>query len=71
MENKAKSMREHSSGKVIDIQHAQCSKGCNLICDDVKIGGLKSIKLKIKFLDKEGLIYIDPDVQKKTVLITH
>jgi hypothetical protein len=47
--------------KVIDIQHAQCSNGCNLITDEKVINGMKAIKAKIKFDDKEGIIYLDPE----------
>lgn len=47
--------------KVIDIQHAQCSNGCNLITDEQIINGMKAIKVKAKFDDQEGIIYLDPE----------
>ncbi|MBN2279891.1 MAG: hypothetical protein JXQ65_04875 [Candidatus Marinimicrobia bacterium] len=47
--------------RVIDIQHACCSNGCNLITDEKTIGGMKAIKAKIKFNDQEGIIYLDPE----------
>jgi len=47
--------------RVIDIQHAQCGNGCNLITDEKLIGGMKAIKAKIKFDGKEGIIYLDPE----------
>ena len=47
--------------RVIDIQHAECPNGCNLITDEKLIEGMKSIKAKIKFGDKEGIIYLDPE----------
>ena len=49
------------SKRVIDIQHAECSKGCNLITDEKLINGMKAIKVKAKFGDKEGIIYLDPE----------
>ncbi|MCD6101041.1 MAG: hypothetical protein J7K33_10725 [Candidatus Marinimicrobia bacterium] len=45
----------------IQIQSAHCSKGCDLMTEEVKIRGMKSIKVKIKWKDKEGLIYLDPE----------
>jgi len=47
--------------KVIDIQHAQCSSGCNLITDEKLINGMKAIKVKAKFDDQEGIIFLDPE----------
>jgi len=47
--------------KILDIQHAYCTKGCDLMTDNVKIHDMKAIAVKIKYQDKEGLIYLDPE----------
>ncbi len=49
------------SKRVIEIQHAECSKGCNLITDEKMIKGMKTIKVLAKFGDQEGIIYLDPE----------
>lgn len=47
--------------KVIDIQHAQCSNGCNLITAEKLINGMKAIKVKASHQGQEGIIYLDPE----------
>ncbi len=47
--------------KVIDIQHAQCNNGCNLITDEKMINGMKAIKVHAKYKDQDGIIYLDPE----------
>jgi len=42
------------------IKQATCSKNHSLIHDDVRIGGLPSLKVKASYRGEEGLIYIDP-----------
>lgn len=46
--------------KTVNIQTAHCPKGCDLMTAKVKIHNLNSICVKIKWQDREGLIYIDP-----------
>ena len=55
------STQNSRSKRVIDIQHAECSNGCNLITDEQLINGMKSIKVKAKFGNNEGIIYLDPE----------
>jgi len=50
----------HQSQKV-DIQTAHCVNGCNLMSETVKINGLMAIAVKIRWQDKEGMIYLDPE----------
>jgi len=50
--------------KIIDIQHACCPKGCDLMSEEVKIRGMKSITVKVKSKDNEGLLYLDPEFGK-------
>ena len=45
---------------VVHIQNARCPNGCNLMSEDVKIHGMKSIKVTIKWNEEEGFIYLDP-----------
>jgi len=45
---------------MIQIKNAICSKNHNLVDNDFKIGGLPSIKLKVKTDGREGFINIDP-----------
>jgi len=47
--------------RTVNIQTAHCPKGCDLMCEDVKINGLNSICVKIQYKDQEGLLYIDPE----------
>jgi len=47
--------------QVVDIQSAHCSNGCDLMSDKVKIKGLKTIAVKIRWQTKEGMIYLDPE----------
>ena len=46
--------------RIIHIQTAHCPKGCDLMSEDVKIHGMKSIRVRIKWKDEEGNIYLDP-----------
>ena len=57
-------MRVVTDPKVIDIQSAHCPNGCDLMCEDVKIRGMKSIRVKLRWQDKEGFIYLDPEFGK-------
>jgi predicted RNA-binding Zn-ribbon protein involved in translation (DUF1610 family) len=47
--------------QIVDIQHAHCPNGCDLMTDKVKKNGLKTIAVKIRWQDKEGMIYLDPE----------
>ncbi len=47
--------------RTVNIQTAHCPKGCDLMSDKVKIHNLSSICVKIKWQDREGLIYLDPE----------
>ncbi|MCF7884953.1 MAG: hypothetical protein K9M80_00520 [Candidatus Marinimicrobia bacterium] len=47
--------------KVVDVQHAYCPKGCNLMSDKVKIGGLDSILVDLEYNDERGKVYLDPE----------
>jgi hypothetical protein len=42
------------------VQHPTCSKGHSLSCETVKIHDYPSIKVKARYNDNEGFIYIDP-----------
>jgi hypothetical protein len=52
------------SPKIAYIQRAHCPNGCDLMSDKVKIHDMKSIQAKIKWSDKEGIIYLDPQFGK-------
>jgi hypothetical protein len=47
--------------QVVDIQNAHCPNGCNLMSEEEKINGLKTIAVKIRWGKKEGMIYLDPE----------
>lgn len=47
--------------RTVNIQSAHCSKGCDLMSEQVKIHDLKSICVRVKWKDKEGLVYLDPE----------
>lgn len=49
----------HQSQEV-DIQSAHCANGCDLMSENVKINGLKAIAVKIRWQNKEGMIFLDP-----------
>lgn len=42
------------------IKKAECPKRHNLLDNEVKLDGIPSIKVKVKFNDEESLIHIDP-----------
>lgn len=44
----------------LNVKHVKCPKGHQLCCDEKKIHGFPSIKLKVKYKNKEGFIYLDP-----------
>ena len=44
----------------LNVKHAKCPKGHQLCCDEKKIHGNPSIKLKVKYKNHEGFIYLDP-----------
>ncbi len=46
--------------KKLYVKHASCPNG-HLLCDEtVKIHGYPSIKVKVKYRDQEGWLYLDP-----------
>jgi len=45
---------------IAQIKSATCPKNHSLIDNEFKIGGLSSIKLKVKLVGDEGIIHIDP-----------
>lgn len=46
--------------KKIHVEHVYCQKK-HLLCDpEHKIHGYPAIKLKLKYRDKEGMLYLDP-----------
>lgn len=47
--------------RTVNIQTAHCPNGCDLMCEDIKIHGLNSICVKIKYKEKTSLLYIDPE----------
>lgn len=65
---------EHDNGKIVirtgminlspygieSIKKAECPKGHSLMDNQVRIGGLDSIKLKIKAKGEEGILNLDP-----------
>lgn len=48
------------ASKVLEVKHVTCPKGHPLFDDEVKFEGHPSIKLKVKYKDKTGFIYLDP-----------
>jgi hypothetical protein len=44
----------------IHVEHVSCSNGHDLTDPEKKIHGHPSIKLKLKYKGKDGLIYLDP-----------
>jgi len=40
--------------QVVDIQNAHCPNGCNLMSEEEKINGLKTIAVKIRWGKKRG-----------------
>ncbi len=46
--------------KALEVKHVTCPNGHALFDEEVKFEGHPSIKLKIKYKDKEGFIYLDP-----------
>jgi hypothetical protein len=44
----------------LHVNHPTCSNGHSLKCEDVKIHDYPSIKVKAKYKDNNGFIYIDP-----------
>ena len=49
------------SSTQLNVKHATCPNGHLLCCDEsVKIHNHPAIKVKVKYKDKEGLLYLDP-----------
>jgi hypothetical protein len=46
--------------KKIHVEHVYCPKGHSLCDTSRKIHGYPAIKVKAKFKDQEGILYIDP-----------
>jgi hypothetical protein len=46
--------------KKIHVEHVYCSKGHSLCDPSHKIHGYPSIKVKVKYKDKSGYLYVDP-----------
>ncbi|MBN2426328.1 MAG: hypothetical protein JXR46_02590 [Calditrichaceae bacterium] len=44
----------------LKVEHATCPNGHLLADPTVKINGKPSIKVKVRYKDQEGLIYLDP-----------
>ncbi|MDA3859730.1 MAG: hypothetical protein PF445_00750 [Melioribacteraceae bacterium] len=44
----------------LHVDHPSCSKGHSLRCENVKINDYASIKVKAKYKENSGFIYIDP-----------
>jgi len=44
----------------LHVEHPTCSKGHSLKCENVKIHDYPSIKVKAKYKENSGFIYIDP-----------
>ena len=47
--------------RIVDIQNAHCPNGCDLMAENIKIKGLKAIEVKIRWKNKEGKLYLDPE----------
>ena len=45
----------------LHVQHATCPNGHQLCTDEKKIHGFPSLKVKIKYKDQEGILYLDPE----------
>ena len=56
--------REHIDleipSKAVRIKHASCLKGHSLMDSEHKINGYPSVKVKAKYKDEEGIIFLDP-----------
>ncbi len=62
MEMRSRSqMNVNAHPKIVDIQTAHCPEGCDLMCDEVKIRDMKSIRVQVRWNNQEGLIYLDPE----------
>ncbi|MDZ7373197.1 MAG: hypothetical protein ONB23_04435 [candidate division KSB1 bacterium] len=46
--------------KALCIQHAHCPQGCDLMDPNVKIGGYASVRVRARYRDQEGDIFLDP-----------
>jgi hypothetical protein len=44
----------------LPVNHPTCSNGHSLKCENVKINDYPSIKVKAKYKENDGFIYIDP-----------
>jgi len=49
------------SSHKLHVQHATCPNGHQLCSDEKKIHGFPALKVKIKYKDKEGILYLDPE----------
>jgi hypothetical protein len=49
------------SKKKLHVQHATCPKGHQLCTDEKKIHGFPALKVKVKYNDQEGILYLDPE----------
>ncbi len=48
------------SSKKLNVKHVTCPNGHQLCCDSKKIHGHPSIKLKVRYKEQDGFIYLDP-----------
>lgn len=46
--------------KSFHVEHAYCPNGHSLSDESIKINGKPSFKVKVKYKDKEGFMYLDP-----------
>jgi hypothetical protein len=59
-ENKKVQIEIDVSKHPLHVDHPTCSKGHSLRCDSVKIHDYASIKVKARYKNNSGLVYIDP-----------
>lgn len=48
------------SSEKLSVKHATCPNGHQLCCSDKEIHGHPALKAKVRYKDKEGLLYLDP-----------
>ncbi len=46
--------------KKIHVEHVYCQNGHSLVDPDIKIKGYPAIKVRVKYQDQEGWLYLDP-----------
>jgi len=48
------------STKALEVKHVTCQNGHSLLDEEVKFSGHPSIKLKVKYKNATGFMYLDP-----------